>query len=102
LVPDFSGKRQDAKLKIFCKFIETRWKIPRYIQSDVSHVGQRPILCLFTTRKFGGVGAPEGSEKVPDHIFLQIKETLCFWRKIMESTGFFCKIVFLAEDYGCN
>jgi hypothetical protein len=39
LIPDFSGKR-----KFFRKFIETRWKIPRYIRSDVSHVGQRSIL----------------------------------------------------------
>jgi hypothetical protein len=48
----------------------------------------------------GGVGAPEGREKVPDHIFPQIKKKLCFWRKIMESTEFFRKNVFLAEDYG--
>ncbi len=60
------------------------------------------FLFLITTRRFGGVGAPEGSEKVPDHIFLEIKKTLCFWWKVMESTRFFCKIVFLAEDYGCN
>jgi hypothetical protein len=54
------------------------------------------------TRRFGGLGAPEGREKVPDHVFPQIKKTLCFWRKIMESTGFFHqkKCVFLAEDYG--
>jgi hypothetical protein len=50
----------------------------------------------------GGVGAPEGREKVPDHIFPQIKKKLCFWQKIMESTEFFCKNVFLAEDYGYN
>ncbi len=25
--------------RFFCKFIETRWKILRYIRSDVSHVG---------------------------------------------------------------
>jgi hypothetical protein len=48
----------------------------------------------------GGVGAPEGREKVPDHIFPQIKKKMCFWRKIMESTEFFRKNVFLAEDYG--
>ena len=28
----------------FCKFIETRWKILRYIQFDVAYVGPRPIL----------------------------------------------------------
>ncbi len=27
-----------------CKLIETRWKILRYIQSDVAYVGPRPIL----------------------------------------------------------
>ncbi len=58
------------------------------------------FLFLITTQRFGCVGALESSKKVPDHIFLQIKEKLCFWRKIMESTGFPCKIVFLAEDYG--
>ena len=44
------------------------------------------FLFLITTRRFGGVGAPEGSEKVPDHIFPQIKKYF----------------VFLAEDYGIN
>ena len=28
----------------FCKFIETRQKILRYIRSDVAYVGPRPIL----------------------------------------------------------
>ena len=58
------------------------------------------FLFLITTRRFGGVGAPEGREKVPDHIFLEIKKMLvsggmlwnqpnfsaklCFWRKIMD------------------
>jgi hypothetical protein len=37
---------------------------------------------------------------VSDHIFLEIEKNACFWRNVMESTGFFCKIVFLAEDYG--
>ncbi len=95
---DFSAKRQEisANRRIFCKFIETRLKIPRYIQSDVSHVRTEtyPILetflFLFTTQRFGGVGALEGREKGPDHIFLQIKKKLCFWRTIMESTRFFC------------
>jgi hypothetical protein len=50
----------------------------------------------------GGVGAPEGCEKVPDHILPQTKTRLCFLRKIMESTGFSRQIVFLAEDYGYN
>ncbi len=31
------------------------------------------FLVLFTTRRFGDVGAPEGREKVPDHMFPQIK-----------------------------
>ncbi len=43
------------------------------------------FLFLITTQRFGGVGAPEGSEKVPDHIFLQKKKS---------------KFVILAEDYG--
>ena len=44
------------------------------------------FLFLFTTQRFGGVGALEGREKVPDHIFLEIKKTF----------------VFLAECYGIN
>ncbi len=44
------------------------------------------FLILFTTRSFGGVGAQEGHEKVPDHNFLQIKKK--------------SKFIFLAEDYG--
>ncbi len=40
------------------------------------------FLFLFTTRRFGGVGALEGREKVPYHIFQQIKK----------------KTLFLAED----
>jgi hypothetical protein len=56
---------------------------------------------LITTRRFGGgVGALEGREKVPDHIFLETKKNACFWRNVMKSTGFSCKIVILAEDYG--
>ncbi len=42
---------------------------------------------------------PEGCEKVPDHISRKLKKKF-FWRKIMESTGFFRKNVFLVEDYG--
>ncbi len=44
------------------------------------------FLFLITARRLGGVGAQEGREKVPDHIFPQIKK----------------KDVFLAEDYGIN
>jgi hypothetical protein len=44
------------------------------------------FLFLFTRWRFGGVGAPEGREKAPDHIFPQNKKK--------------SKFVFLAEDYG--
>ncbi len=44
------------------------------------------FLFLITARRFGGVGALEGREKVPDHIFLQNKKK--------------SKFVFLVEDYG--
>ncbi len=42
----------------------------------------RNVPIFFTTRRFGGVGAPKGRKKVPYHIFPQIKRKLCFWRKI--------------------
>jgi hypothetical protein len=32
------------------------------------------FLFLITTLRFGGVGAPEGRKKVPDHIFLEFKK----------------------------
>jgi hypothetical protein len=59
----------------------------------------RNVPILFTTRRFGGVGAPEGRKKCLTTFFCKLKK-MCFWRKIMESTRFLCNIVFLAEDYG--
>ncbi len=60
------------------------------------------FLFLFTTRRFGGVGAPEGREKVSAHIFLKkvmflaedyginrISRKMCFWRKIMDDHWIF-------------
>ncbi len=43
------------------------------------------LLFTITTQRFGGVGALEGREKVPDHISLPIE-----------------KKMFLAENYGIN
>jgi hypothetical protein len=107
-IPDFSAKKPhfSAKRKIFLQIHRNTLEnskvhpIRRRLRRTETYPILETFLFLFTTRKFGGVGAPEGCENVPDHIFLQIKQTLCFWRKIMESTKFFCKIVFLAEDYG--
>jgi hypothetical protein len=53
------------------------------LDRDLSYPGNVPFF--ITTRRFGGVGAQEGREKVSDHIFLEIK-----------------KVVFLAEGYGIN
>ncbi len=42
----------------------------------------------------------QGREKVPDHIFLQIKKKVVFLAEDYGINQIFCKIVFLAEDYG--
>ncbi len=93
-ISDFSAKR-----KIFPQIHRNT------LENSQLHQTRRParqtethpiletFLFLFTTRRFGSVGAPEGSEKEPDHIFPQIRKQLCFWRKIMEPTGFFRKKV---------
>jgi hypothetical protein len=107
-IQDFSAKCPDfsAKRKIFLQIHRNTLEnskvhpIRRLACRTETYPILETLLFLFSTRRFGGVGAPGGREKVPDHIFLQIKKKLCFWRKIMELTGFFCKIVYLAEDYG--
>jgi hypothetical protein len=107
-IPDFSGKSPDfsAKRRIFLQIHRNTPEnskvhpIRRRVRRTETYPILETFLFLITTRRFGGVGAPEGREKVPDHIFLEIKKKTCFWRNVMESTGFFCKIVFLAEDYG--
>jgi hypothetical protein len=103
-----AGKRPhfSAKRKIFLQIHRNTPEnskvhpIRRLVRRTETYPILETFLFLITTRRFGGVGAPEGREKVPDQIFPQIKKKLCFWRKIMESTEFFRKNVFLAEDYG--
>ncbi len=104
LLQDFS-----AKCRIFTLIHRDTQEIFKVhpIQRLVRRTKTFPILERFlflsTTRRFGGVGAPECCEKMSDHIFPQIKKCMWFWQeKIMDSIWFFFKNVFLAEDYGCN
>ena len=93
-IPDFSAKSPhfSAKRKIFPQNDRNTPENSKVhpIRRSVRRTETYPILetflFLFTIRRFGGVGAPEGREKVPDHIFPQNKKK--------------SKIVFLAEDYG--
>ncbi len=101
-IPDFSGKGPDfsAKRRIFLQIHRNTLEnskvhsIRRRVRRTETYPILERFLFLINTRRFGGVGAPEGREKVPDHIFLQIKEKTCFWRKIMESTEFSAKLCF--------
>ena len=94
LIPDFSKKSPDfsAKRKIFLQIHRNTPEnskvhpIRRRVRRTETYPILETFLFLITTRRFGGVGAPEGREKVPDHIFLEIKK----------------KCVFLAESYGIN
>ena len=94
LIPDFSGKSPDlsAKCKIFLQIHRNTPEsskvhpIRRRVRRTETYPILETFLFLITTRRFGGVGAPEGREKVTDHIFLEIKKK--------------SKFVFLAEDYG--
>ncbi len=85
--PHFSAKR-----KIFLQIHRNTLKkskvhpIRRLARRTETYPILEMLLFLITTRRFGGVGAPEGCEKVPDHIFLQNRKK--------------SKFVFLAEDYG--
>ncbi len=98
--PDFSAKRR-IFLQIHRNTLENSKVHP--IRRRVRRTETDPILetflFLITARRFGGVGAPEGREKVPDHIFLEVcncvsggrlwnqpyfSAKLCFWRKIMD------------------
>jgi hypothetical protein len=118
LVPDFSAKSRDfsAKRKIFPQIHRNTLEnskvhpIRRRVRRTETYPILETFLFLFTTRRFGGVGAPEGREKVPDHIFLEIKKSfvsggrlwnlpdfsakMYFWRKITDATRteIFCKI----------
>ncbi len=107
-IPDFSGKRQDfsAKRRIFLQIDRNTLKnskvhpIRRRVRRTEAYPILETFLFLITPRRFGGVGALEGREKVPDHIFVEIKKMrvsggmlwiqpdfsakLCFWRKIMD------------------
>jgi hypothetical protein len=51
------------------------------------------FLFLISIRRFGGVGAQEGRESARPH-FSANQKNLCFWWKIMESTGFSAKLCF--------
>ncbi len=101
----FSCKKTtfSAKHKIFLQIHRDKLEnskvhpIQRLARRTETYPILETFLFLITTRRSGAL---EGREKVPDHIFLQIKKKLCFWWKSMESTGFFCKIEFLVEDYG--
>ncbi len=105
---DFSGKSPhfSAKRKIFLQIHRNTPEnskvhpIRRRVRGTKTYPILETFLFLITTLRFGCVGALEGRKKVPDNIFLEIKKKTCFWWKIMESTLFFCKYVFLAEDYG--
>jgi hypothetical protein len=99
-IQDFPAKSPhfSAKRKIFPQIHRNTPEnskvhpIRRRIRRTETYPILETFLFLITTRRFGGVGAPEGREKVPDHIFPQIKKQMCFWRKIMESTEFSRKI----------
>jgi hypothetical protein len=92
-IPDFSGKSPDfsAKRRIFLQIHRNTPEnskvhpIRRRVRRTETYPILETFLFLITTRRFGGVGAPEGREKVPDHIFHKLK-----------------KVVFLAEDDGIN
>ena len=104
-IPDFSAKSPhfSAKRKIFPQIHRNTPEnskvhpIRRLARRTETYPILETFLFLFTRRRFGGVGAPEGREKVPDHIFPQIKKKMCFWRKIMESTEFSAKMCFWRE-----
>ena len=93
-IPDFSAKSShfSAKRKIFPQIHRNTPEnskvhpIRRLARRTETYPILETFLFLITTRRFGGVGAPEGREKVPDHIFPQNKKK--------------SKFVFLAEDYG--
>ena len=93
-IPDFSAKCRDfsAKRKIFPQIHRNTLEnskvhpIRRLARRTETYPILETFLFLFTTRRFVGVGAPEGREKKPDHIFPQNKKK--------------SKFVFLAEDYG--
>jgi hypothetical protein len=93
-IKDVYGKRPDfsAKRKIFLQIHRNTLEnskvhpIRRLARRTETYPILETFLFLFTTRRFVGVGAPEGREKVPDHIFPQNKKK--------------SKFVFLAEDYG--
>ena len=88
-IPDFSAKKQQfsAKHKIFLQIHRNTPEnskvhpIRRLVRRTETYPILETFLFLITTWRFGGVGAPEGCEKVPDHIFRQIKKRPCFWRK---------------------
>jgi hypothetical protein len=107
-IPDFSAKSSDfsAKRKIFPQIHRSTLEnskvhpIRRLARRTETYSTLETFLFLITTRRFGGVGALEGSKKcLTTFPPPQIEKQLFFWRKIMESTRFSHKIVFLAEDY---
>jgi hypothetical protein len=89
---DFSAKSPDfsAKRKIFPQILRNTLEnsqlhpIRRLARRTEIYPMLETFLFLFTTRRFGGIGAQEGCKKVSDHIFPQIKKRLCFWWKITE------------------
>jgi hypothetical protein len=94
LIQDFSGKRPDfsAKRKIFLQIHRNTPESSKVHPTPTSPMSDRDLFypknvtILITTQRFGGVRAPEGREKVSDHIFLQNKKKSRF--------------VFLVEHYG--
>ncbi len=111
--PYFSAKRK-IFLQIHRNTLENSKVHPilRLARRTETYPILETFLFLFSTQRFGGVqvGAPEGREKVPDHIFPQIKNScvsggrlwnqpnfsakLCFWLKIVDATRteIFCQI----------
>ena len=93
-IPEFSANLPDfpAKYQNFPQNHLRSLEFPKFlpIRRCVRWTEKYPILETFiffiTERRFGGVGAPEGRENVPDFIplFPQNKKSQCFWRNMLD------------------
>jgi hypothetical protein len=109
LIPGFFGKSPHfaAKCRIFSLIHENTLEnsqvhpILRLVRRTETYPLLEPFLFLITKRRFGGVGAQEGREKVPDHSIQQIKKVV-FLTEDYGINWFWSTNVFLAEDYGSS
>ncbi len=96
-IPDFSenGRIFLPKRRIFLQIHRNTLKnskihpIRRRVRRTETYPILETFLFLITTRRFGGVGAPEGREKVPDHIFLEIKKMRVSGGRLLMDDRFF-------------